>query len=271
MPELPEVETIVRALTPALKGKKIMGVWSDEPRLFRGGVSYTEIKRTATGRKITSLERKGKNIIFHLSGGDDLIIHLMMSGSLLLGHHPAHDRHVHFRLGLTGKTELSFNDPRKFGTVKLARAEKDTRHILHTLGPDALLISEKELKDVLGGKKGKIKSVLLNQTVVSGIGNIYSDEILWEAGIHPERKANTLSGGEMKKLHRAIRRILHLAIKKQGTSSRDYRKPDASEGGYYNIRKAYQRTDEPCVRDGALIKRKTINGRTAHFCPQHQK
>lgn len=270
MPELPEVETIVRALVPALKGKKITGVWSDEPRLFRGGKSYAEVKRAATGRKIVSLERRGKNIILHLSGGDDLIIHLMMSGSLLLGPHTAHDRHVHFRLTLTGKTELLFNDPRKFGTVKLAGNEKDPHHVAHRLGTDALVISEKELNDVLGGKKGKIKPVLLNQALISGIGNIYSDEILWDAGIHPERKGNTLSGAEIKKLHRAMRHILHLAIRKEGTSSRNYRKPDASKGGYYDIRNVYQRTGTACTRDGALIKKKTINGRTAHFCPHHQ-
>ena len=116
-----------------------------------------------------------------------------------------------------------------------------------------------------------VKNGLMSQKVFAGIGNIYSDEILWHAGVRPQRRADTLDRREVKKLYDATRRVLALAIQKGGTSARDYRKPDGSEGGYYKIRKAYQRTGEKCARDGAIISRIMVGQRSAHFCPKHQK
>jgi formamidopyrimidine-DNA glycosylase len=263
MPELPEVETIVRYLHPAIRGKRILDVKVKSRRVLRNHKNPQEFIRLVAGKRIKNISRFGKNIIFKLAGGTCFAIHLMMTGRLFLD--PAektlHDRLV-FRL--SGGKELVFNDIRQFGWCKVIPASRKLA------GPDALSLTFKEFKSLLRGRRGIIKSILLNQGVISGIGNIYSDEILWYAGIKPSRRVDSLSEREIRLLYAAMKKVLVLAIQKSGTSLRDYRKPDGSEGGYYKIRKAYRRAGERCLRDGAIIKRVVIGQRSAHYCPRHQ-
>lgn len=267
MPELPEVETIVRYLRPLVRGKRILGFEARASWLFRSSREYTNLKSIyeyIKGRKITELSRVGKNIVFRLSGGKYFLIHLMMTGKLLwnpMGERK-HDRLV---IKLSGNNKLVFNDLRMFGRCQLISPEK------LLLGQDAFTIKFAEFKNLFSGKKGMIKSLLMNQKILAGLGNIYADEILWYAGVGPTRDVSTLTALELERLYISVKKVLQLAIKKGGTSSRDYLKPDGSKGDYYEIRRVYQRTGEKCVRDGAIIKRIKIGGRPSHFCPRHQK
>lgn len=269
MPELPEVETIVRHLRPVVAGKKIVGLWSDTPRLFRGGKKIDEIKKEILNKKIISVERAGKNIVFKLDDNFNLIIHLMMTGKLLFNPRQQEKKFIRFFMELGGENILALHDVRKFGRVDLIKQNEFQQKI--NIGPDALLTSKKNFKKILKNRKSAIKSILLNQSQISGIGNIYADEILWQAGIHPLRGANSLTDQEQNLLLKSLRHILKKAIKKEGTSSRDYRKPDGTEGGYYNIRKAYQREGEGCERDQGIISRIIVVRRSTYFCPKHQK
>ncbi len=245
---------------------------SDTPRLFRDGNNkritnpkriYEYTKHAVIGKKIKYVERFGKNIALVLSSGDNLLIHLMMTGQILLNpkSKKPHDR---MEMRLSGGMRLAFNDTRKFGRVRL---HKEPQKII---GPDALSISLAEFIQNLGHGTAKIKSALLNQQIIAGLGNIYADEALWYANIHPLRRACDLSQNDLKRLYHVCRRVLKTAINKEGTTFRDYRKPDDSEGGYYKIRKVYQRTGEKCLRDGAVIKRIVVGQRATHYCSKHQ-
>ena len=274
MPELPEVETIVRYLKPKIRGKRILDVWADVPRLFRTTKFQksdfpwkSDFSRSLRRRKILNVRRAGKNVVFELSNGHDLYIHLMMTGKLLFFPQVPKEKHVHFWMKFGPKDFLALHDIRKFGWIRFA----PQRPVL-SIGKDALSISFAEFKEIFKKRKGGVKSLFLNQSAISGVGNIYSDEILWYAGIGLSRRADSLKEEELKKIYLAMRRVLSSAIRAGGTSSRDYRRPDGSEGGYYKIRKAYQRTGERCERrDGGIIKRIVIGQRSAHYCPKHQK
>ncbi len=284
MPELPEVETIVRHLRPQIRGKRILDVWSNTPQLGRGpsagqvlrlfsGVKFmkSDFINFTRGREIADVRRAGKNIILMLSGGRELWVHLMMTGKLLWNPANIREKYIRFWMRLSGGNFLALHDIRKFGRIRLIPRGKLMKSDFINLGPDALFLSFAKFREIVKKRKGAIKPLLLNQSVISGVGNIYSDEILWYAGVRPTRKADTLSEKELRALYAAMKKVLRLAIKKEGTSSRDYRKPDGSEGGYYRIRKAYQRAGEKCLRDGAVIKRVVIGQRSAHYCPKHQK
>lgn len=284
MPELPEAETIVRFLRPKIRGKQIWDMWSNTPRLFRKvkagrsdfqrfyNFKKSGLQKFLRGRKILDICRKGKNIVLNLSGGHDLYIHLMMTGKLLWNPPRIQKKHIRFWIKLSGGDILALHDVRKFGWIRLLSKDKLSRgKPTLRIGPDALSLSFQRFKEVLGGRKGVIKPLILNQKIISGIGNIYADEILWYAGIKPQRPANALKTRELKKLHLSLQGVLRLAIRKGGTSSRDYRKPDGSEGGYYNIRKAYQRAGEKCSRCGGIIERMVIGQRPAYYCPKHQR
>ena len=264
MPELPEVETIVRYLRPKIRGKRILRVEVKTPRLFRDYRSPKEALIKIAGKKIEEVDRAGKNLLFRLNDGSCFLIHLMMTGRLFFNPvvSAIHDR---MNIYLSGGDVLVFNDIRKFGRCRIVAAVEGL------VGREPLQISFPEFQRLVASRKaGIIKRILLNQKFLAGIGNIYSDEILWYAGIGPMRNIATLTPREIKKLYGAMRHVLLLAIQKGGTSARDYLKPDGKPGGYYKIRKAYQRTGEKCSRDNASIKRIKIGQRSAHFCPKHQ-
>ncbi len=284
MPELPEVQTIVSDLKKVLPGLKITGFWTDI-------ASFRKIEDKAVARKISGLERKGKNILIHLSGNLTLLIHQKMTGHLLYGKWKVKDREwksiipgplndpenrfIRLLFFLSNGRQLALCDMRKFAkaltwpTDKLAELDD-----IKNLGPDPFdkNFTFRRFKEIIAKKSGKIKTVLMDQSLISGIGNIYSDEILWFSGVHPLKPAQKLKNEEIKKIYQAMRPILKKAIRARGSSYIDYRDAFGRKGKYQEMHYAYQRTGIKCQKkDGGIIKKIKIGGRSAHFCPVHQK
>jgi formamidopyrimidine-DNA glycosylase len=288
MPELPEVQTTVDYLKKSVLNRKILDIWTDTPKLIKNKGGLAEIKKELKGRKIIDISRRGKNIIFDLDGPLSMLIHQKMSGHLLTGRwklesgkwkavspktlNDPMNRFIHAIFFLSGGLEMALSDLRKFAKIAVFKDQKiDEAEEIKKLGPDPLKISASQFAEILKKKKGKIKPALLDQTVFAGIGNIYGDEALWYAGVNPLRKVEELSDTQIKKIYQSVKKVLRIALKKGGTSFDDYRKPDGTMGGYHLIRKAYQREGEKCSRDGAIIRRVKIGGRSSCFCPKHQK
>ncbi len=282
MPELPEVETIVNDLKKVLPGLKIQDVWTDVK-------SFKKIKKDVIGKKILKLERKGKNILIWLSHSQVILVHQKMTGHLLYGtwyaqhgtwkskdSEPLNDpenRFIHLLFFLSNGKQLALCDMRKFAKVAILSTEKIQRE-LNKLGPDPFdkNFTFEKFKETVRQTHGKTKIVLMDQSLVAGIGNIYSDEILWVAGVHPLKRANKLKEKGLKKIYQAIRPVLKKAIKARGSSYIDYRDAFGREGRYQKMHYAYQQTGKKCKkRDGGIIKKIKINGRSAHFCSVHQK
>jgi formamidopyrimidine-DNA glycosylase len=266
MPELPEVETTVRALRRPLVGRIITGVHSDWPRqVVTPGLE--ELQQRIQGRRIEAIDRRAKYLVFSLSDGESLIIHLKMTGhlSVVPATAPPH-RHVHTVFTLTDGDELHFRDMRKFGRVYLVR---DTQEVFAGLGPEPLEpdFTAERLAQRLRGRKRALKPLLLDQTFLAGIGNIYADEALHVAALHPQRRADSLKQGEIEALHRAIRDVLQLGIEREGASISNYVKPDGARGDMQNAVAVFRRTGQRCYRCGTLIKRTIIGSRSTHFCP----
>jgi formamidopyrimidine-DNA glycosylase len=268
MPELPEVETIKNELLPHVVGHNISGV----SLLWEGMLrqpSFDEFHSAIINQKITGLSRRGKYLVFSLSGGDYLIIHLKMSGSLLLGRDslPEYTRAIIY---LDDGTSIFFRDPRKFGTLQLV---KDKNSILGKLGPEPLSpeFTSGVLVQRLYKRKAPIKAVLLDQNFIAGLGNMYADEALFCAGIHPLRAANSLSPDETQRLHRAIRQVLRSAISGKGASVSTYFRPNGEKGAAHaHFQVAHQR-GKSCPTCGTPIKRIPIRHRGSYFCPRCQE
>lgn len=259
MPELPEVYTIVQGLK-ILIGRKIKSVWADKSTVLN-------IVNKTAGRKITGVDRKGKNIILHLDNGLSLLVHPKMTGKFLLNKHDKYERIIfHF----SGEDFLTFSDKRRFANVVLGK-KKEIEKILNFIGEDALGISFEKFKDALDSRKTKIKQALMDQSVIAGIGNIYADEILWKSKIHPERLANVLSKNEVKNIFQSMNFILKKSIKFRGASIQDYRDVFGELGEYQNHRLVYGRTGKNCKRCANKIQRIKISQRSTHFCPNCQK
>lgn len=304
MPELPEVQTIVSDLNKVLPGLKIRGVWCDSRKLIKSPKNLNEFKNNLLGKKILEIRRAGKNILIDLSGGFTLLLHQKMTGHLLYGtwnleprsrifglqrdrlgiwkskekgllQSDPHNQYIHFVLNLANGKQLALSDVRKFAKIMLVKTKEleDLKEIKE-LGPDPLdkKFNFKKFKEIIAAKSGKIKQILMEQKNISGIGNIYADEILWEAGVNPLRIARSLSDIEFQKIYKAVKKILPLAIKARGDSMSDYRRPSGEKGNYQNMQKAYRMTGEKCAKkDGGIIKRIKIGQRSTHFCPVHQK
>lgn len=281
MPELPEVETIKRGLLPRLRGKIIRRiVLSPDPkgsRVLRRYPSERRFVRKVTGRKIVTLRRRAKYLLFDLDSGEILIVHLGMSGQLLLrparSTPPAHTRLI---MEISGAGRLYFVDPRKFGEVYLfSKAEREPRVNPFTLGPEPLgrRFTPEVLAEHLKKRRAAIKTVLLDQKAIAGLGNIYTDEALFRARIHPRKRSEDLTGREIERLFQSIRDVLREAIRLHGTSAADRQYVD-SEGalGKFQTRlNVYQRKGECCPSCQTVIETMKIGGRTAHFCPRCQK
>jgi formamidopyrimidine-DNA glycosylase len=270
MPELPEVETVVRGLRAPLIGETIIGVVNDWPRHI-DHIDLPELIARITGRTIKSINRRGKYLVLALDAGENLIIHLKMSGQLSVsdGLEPA-DKHVHTIFLLENGSEFRFRDIRKFGRVYLVHNLED---VLSKLGQEPLEagFTAKWLCQALGTRKRVIKPLLLDQTVIAGIGNIYADEALHRAAIHPRRQSNTLTGDECLALHEAIQTILTTAIQHEGSSIDDaYIKPDGGRGSMQSELRVYGRAGEPCLRCGSMVERIALAGRGTHLCPACQ-
>jgi formamidopyrimidine-DNA glycosylase len=269
MPELPEVETTVRALREPLVGRTITAVANDWPRQLATH-DLAALNWRIQGQRIESVGRRAKYLLFHLSGGDTLIIHLKMSGhlSVVEAAVPRH-KHVHTTFALDNGRELRFRNMRKFGRVYLTA---DTDEILGRLGPEPLAddFTPDVLRERLHGRTRALKPLLLDQTFIAGIGNIYADETLFYAGLHPRRPADSLTPDESEALHAAIRKTLTMGVEREGASIDLYVKPDGSRGDMQNAVAVFRRTGLPCYRCQTPINRIVMNGRSTHFCPHCQ-
>lgn len=271
MPELPEVETVVRDLyTAGLVGRTIRAVtlrWHrtlDRP-------SIEEARMRLVGESIVGLGRRGKYILIHLSGGETLIVHLRMTGQLDV--QPADtplDPHHHIILTLDDGNELRFRDTRKFGRFYLVA---DPTDIIGALGPEPIDhdFTLETLKERLANRHRQLKPLLLDQTFVAGLGNIYVDEALWRAKLHPERLSDSLSEEELEALYEAMRTVLEIGIRNAGTSlgegSTNYLSVAGRRGGNKENLRVFRRTGLPCPRCGTPIQRLVVGQRATHICP----
>ena len=270
MPELPEVETIVRELRPHLGGREIIGAHVDWPRtIAQPAEDIPSFCAGVRGRWIITLTRRGKFIELSLDDGQSLLVHLRMSGRLLLS--PVGlPRHIRATFDLSEHERLYFDDQRKFGRIWLVR---DAHSILGALGPEPLsaTFTPAVLADRLGSRRGMLKPLLLNQQFIAGLGNIYADEALFVAGLHPQRAADSLSADEAARLHKAIQSVLREAIEHHGTTFDGiFVRPQGEEGQQQEGLSVYQQTGLPCLRCGTPIERIVVGGRGTHFCPQCQ-
>ena len=310
MPELPEVQTTVNGINRYLKGLVIRDVWTNyksphhkgkdnikDPKFFR------KFKKEVVGKKIIDAERRAKNVIINLSGGSVILVHMKMTGHLLYGAYkrnpkskarnpkqeewvarwagtPLSDpfnRFIRFVIMLSNGKCLALSDMRRF--AKITHIHKDelatTLH-LDKLGPEPLAknFDAKIFRFRLALRPNmKIKQALMNQSLISGIGNIYSDELLWRAGIHPVRKVKSIKPEEFKKIYRAMRTVLKAGIDFGGDSMSDYRNILGKRGRFQERHNAYRRTGQKCRRPGCngIIRRIIVGARSAHFCDKHQK
>jgi formamidopyrimidine-DNA glycosylase len=284
MPELPEVETVRRTLAPAV-GATVEGVWTSGKPLHLGrGIDRRALARAADGAALERVRRIGKYLLLDFSGrADAVIIHLGMSGRLRL-HEPGApaDPHVHVRFGLRlaggAAAELRFRDPRRFGLVTTAPRGKEREHpALAYLGVDPLALDADALAKVLdAGLRGRavaIKTALLDQRIVAGVGNIYASESLWEARIHPETPARQISRRRIRALARALLAVLDRALGHGGTSLRDFVAADGASGDNAHYLWVYGRQGHPCPREGCggAVARAVIGGRATFFCRRCQR
>jgi len=289
MPELPEVENMVRGLKEKVRGRTFLDFWTDTPKIIQKPQNVSLFKKDIKGKKIKSVLRRGKYIVFNLSGGKLLLFHQKMTGHLLFGkwkmeagkwkseQETMQDKmnlFIHALFFLDNGKMVAFSDLRKFGWIQLwDKAEFEKRKPLSLLGPEPLGPGFRfdDFAGLFAGRRGRIKTLLMNQGFLAGIGNIYADEILWKAKISPEKRADRLSEKEKRGLYKAMRGILNKAVEKGGTSVSDYRRPNGKKGAYQRRLNVYKREGEKCPRCGTRIKRKKIGGRSAYYCPKCQK
>ncbi len=271
MPELPEVETVVRGIRPALGGRTIQAAWLDwAPSLMM--IDPNSFAARIAGQRVQEVSRRAKYIVIRLEA-DYLIIHLKMTGRLYVvpaaSEHEA-DRWVHFRFTLDNDHELRFSDARKFGRVYLTA---DADAVLGNLGPEPLSddFTLADFRARLAKRKTVIKPLLLNQQFIAGIGNIYADEALHLAHIRPERRSNSLSPTEIDALYTAIRAALEKGVARQGASINWYRRPDGTRGAMQDEFMVYGRAGEAChTCAGGIIEKMILAQRGTHYCPNCQ-
>lgn len=274
MPELPEVETVRRSLQPRLTGLKFTGVEILMPKMIRIP-GAEEFKDLITGRKIIKLGRRGKYLLFSLSGGYTLAVHLRMTGRLVYSE-PEQPlaKHTHVIFSLDNGRQLRFSDVRQFGRLWLAPTSAlDNISGLKDLGVEPLeeTFTRDYLKKEFRRRHARIKPLLLDQTFIAGLGNIYTDEALHRAKINPERLATTLTPREIAQLYHAIRDVLQEGIENRGTTFRDYLDGDGRAGSYQELLRVYSREGQPCPRCGKVIAKKKVGGRSSYYCPACQK
>lgn len=272
MPELPEVETIAAELRRLLPGRTITRVAVLGAHLCPPLKSGNHLENLC-GRRMHSVRRRGKLLLLDLDGNATLAVHLRMTGRIGLmpaGHAP--QVHVHLLLDLDDRTTMYFQDQRKFGTCRLFEAQElEAWPFFRRLGPEPLEISAEQFIVRVRTKKSRIKALLLNQQFLAGIGNIYADESLFRACIHPTAAARTLSSTQLSNLHTALRDVLTEAIAAGGSSIRDYRTAAGLVGSFQNNFQVYGRENLPCIRCGVLIQSAKVAGRTSCFCPACQQ
>jgi len=269
MPELPEVETVVRNLRAPLIGRTVEEMRHDSKSTLHPAPE--EFAARIQGQTFQAINRRAKYILCELDH-DILIIHLKMTGRLYVVPDEAiseADRWVHFCLQLNAGQQLRFSDSRRFGRVYLT---SDVKTVTGKLGPEPLAdeFTAEAFRQRLHGRHRSIKPLLLDQERIAGVGNIYADEALFRARIHPLRHADQLSEEEMTLLHAAIREVLQAGIDREGASVNWYRKPDGTRGEAQNYLAVYDRDGQPCFRCGQPIRKIRVGGRGTHFCPECQ-
>jgi formamidopyrimidine-DNA glycosylase len=276
MPELPEVETIRRDLDSRVSGRRVTAVSlapdSGRPVPVLKGIDETRFREGVVGARIESIERRGKYLLLRLDTGSMVVVHLRMTGVLL--HRPADappDRFLRIVLPLDDGSELRFTDIRKFGGIWLVDDIADA--MATALGPEPLGegFTESLLAEALAGRKAPVKSIILDQRHIAGIGNIYADEACFAAGIDPRRTGASLTASDVKALHEAVRQVLLFGVESRGASFRDYQDADGKAGNMQMYVKVFRRTGRPCYTCGTTIERTRVGGRSTHFCPQCQK
>ena len=281
MPELPEVETVVRGLQVHLPGRTITGIRLGKTDFIDDPVALEEI---LPGSRILAAHRHGKFIVVHLEkplaaqtaaesqpARFDFIVHLGMTGNLVV--RPANapfPPHTHVWLSLDNEKELRYTDPRRFGRM-LVLPQDDSAQILGPLGLDPLEATEEQFRNRLQEKRARIKAVLLDQRAFRGLGNIYTDESLWRAKLHPARIAANLTRDEIARLYRAAQSILREAIRLGGSSISDYVNAEGQPGEFQIRHRVYDREGKKCSRCGARIRRIIVAGRSSYFCPRCQR
>jgi formamidopyrimidine-DNA glycosylase len=318
MPELPEVHTTVEGIKKMAVGKTIKEVWSDfyvstahgQRQSLKNERYYKNFKKVVAGAKIVGAERRGKNILTHLDNDHTIIIHMKMTGHVMVGKYkkitpppnplpfarggsrgrgreswialekgPLQDpynQYIHLVLTLSDGKHLALSDMRKFASVTISKTNELHRHdTVSKLGPEPLekTFTAQKLFEQLQKRSGwPIKSALLDQTILAGIGNIYSDEILWDTGIHPLSRPASIPRKKYDVVFKSMQRILKFSIKHGGDSKSDYRNISGEKGGFQDFHKAYGRKNQKCPKPkcSGIINRIVIKGRSSHFCPKHQ-
>jgi formamidopyrimidine-DNA glycosylase len=286
MPELPEVETIVNDFNKKIKGDTITDFWSDAPKTLKN-ITVEKFKKEIVGRKILGAHRIGKNMFIDLSGGKTMYLHLKMTGHLLVKFQikskiiNANDyfsdrvnQYIHHIWTLGKNKTIEFSDMRKFAKIVLLDT-KDLKNYkdIKIVGVDVMSkeFTFKKFEEVLNKKnKTPIGIILMDQNLMSGIGNIYRSEILYDAGILPDRQAANLLDGERKKIYSSIKSILKKAIKMRGTSDSDYRDTSGAPGNFQKVLQVYRQEKKKCKKCGTMIMRKKIGGRSVFFCERCQ-
>lgn len=297
MPELPEVETIVRELRKKIIGLRITDFWSDREKPIRQAGGISKFKKEVKGKKIISINRRAKFIVIDIEEDNSLFIHQKISGHLMYGKwrlkngqwtskipgplkEDRENQYIRYIWTLNNGYQVAMSDLRRFSRVILVK-DKDVSNLkeIRDLGPEPLEISFKKFKDlfysglttIIIKKRGRLKQVLMDPFFIVGIGNIYSDEILWDSGYHPLSRVENLKERDFEKIYNSMRKILNKGIKYKGDSMDDYRLPSGEKGSYQNIQKAYHQTGKKCAKeDGGIIERIKVGGRSAHFCLKHQ-
>ena len=280
MPELPEVETVANGVNERVRGQRIESVWlSSKPQTFK--TPAPEMMDLLQGRWIERVRRVGKHIVFDLQDRPQVapdtaanlqwIVHLGMTGSLLVC---APDvplpPHTHAVLALSSGKELRFVDPRRFGRLAIHRASEEAGEFRGP-GREPLSISVKDFIALFHGRRLAIKSALLNQSLLHGVGNIYADESLFRAGIRPKRMAGRLRRAELERLHESVQSVLREAIALGGSSVSDYVDADGEQGFFQLEHKVYMRTGQACLVCGTPIRKIVLGGRSTHYCPNCQR
>jgi len=271
MPELPEVETLVRGLRGKVTGRRIKSLRLGKTDFMDNPV---EMERDLPGATIRSIQRHGKFFTLSLESrapGKKLFVHLGMTGHLgTFDPVVPLPKHTHLIAQLDDGRELRYTDPRRFGRMALMTDPQFAAH-LATAGAEPLTVSQKEFLGLLAGRSARIKALLLDQHVFGGVGNIYADESLWRARIHPARRAARLEAAQLEKLRRALQKILGQAIALGGSSISDYRDADGAPGWFQLHHRAYGREGKPCSRCSSRIRRTIVAGRSSFFCPRCQR
>jgi formamidopyrimidine-DNA glycosylase len=271
VPELPEVETVVRDLRPLLAGRRLAGVRTSGKALRKPWSPAWDA--FVTGRTVQAVNRRGKWIVVELEGGPRLVLHLGMTGQLrvLPADAPLQD-HTHLMLPLEGGTELRFRDVRRFGSATLFEdaTRADAFFAAAGLGPEPFALDPEYWRRRLAADR-PLKALLLDQRVVAGVGNIYADESLFEARLHPARPARSLAAAAAARLRQAVADVLTRAVERRGSTIRDYIGGSGLQGGYQHEFRVYGRTGQPCPRCSTPIARVRLAGRSTHFCPRCQR